>query len=237
MKIVAAVLAVLLIALLGGAGYFYLKVHQPMAADLAKFRSEQPQLEKNSRELKTRKDREAQETAWVAPTVDALRKGLAAAGIADNAEVAVAGNRVVVNIAEGVLYTPHSVTFAKDGKPALDGLADMLKPLKDLEIVIGNVTEAAPAQGKGRKRVPPKDARSLAAGRSVEVDAAVLTERERVVLRLPAQGRRTRDIAQDLGISAKTVETYRGRIMLKLGIENLAGLVRFAIRAGIAPGE
>jgi hypothetical protein len=169
MKIVAAVLAVLLIALLGGAGYFYLKVHQPMAADLAKFRSEQPQLEKNSRELKTRKDREAQETAWVAPTVDALRKGLAAAGIADKAEVAVAGNRVVVNIAEGVLYTPHSVTFAKDGKPALDGLADMLKPLKDLEIVIGNVTEAAPAQGKGRKRVPPKDARSLAAGRSVEL--------------------------------------------------------------------
>jgi DNA-binding NarL/FixJ family response regulator len=71
----------------------------------------------------------------------------------------------------------------------------------------------------------------------VEVDAAVLTERERAVLRLLAQGRRTRDIAHDFGISAKTVETYRSRVMLKLGIDNLAGLVRFAIRAGIAPGE
>ena len=78
---------------------------------------------------------------------------------------------------------------------------------------------------------------SGATGRAVEVDAAVLTERERAVLRLLAQGRRTKDIAQDLGISTKTVETYRGRIMLKLGIDNLAGLVRFAIRAGIAPGE
>jgi len=170
MKIVASVLIVLLIALLGGAGFFYLKVHQPMAADLAKFRSEQPQLEKMSRELKTRKDRESQETAWLAPTVEALRKGLAAAGIpADRAEVAVAGNRIVLNISEGVLYTPHSVTFAKNGRPALDGLAEMLKPLKGLEIVVGNVTEAAPAQGKGRKRVPAKDARSLAAGRSVEL--------------------------------------------------------------------
>ena len=170
MKIVTSVLIVLLIALLGGAGFFYLKVHQPMAADLAKFRSEQPQFEKSSRELKTRKDREAQETAWLAPTAEALRKGLATAGIAaDKAEVAVAGNRIVVNIAEGVLYTPHSVTFAKNGKPALDGLAEMLKPLKGLEIVVGNVTEAAPAQGKGRKRVPAKDARSLAAGRSVEL--------------------------------------------------------------------
>ena len=86
-------------------------------------------------------------------------------------------------------------------------------------------------------RPSPSAGGSGATGRSVEVDAAVLTDRERAVLRLLALGRRTRDIAQDLGISAKTVETYRGRVMLKLGIDSLAGLVRFAIRAGIAPGE
>lgn len=64
-------------------------------------------------------------------------------------------------------------------------------------------------------------------------DLACLTGRERDVLRLLAQGGRTKDIAATLGISAKTVETYRGRVMLKLGIDNLAGLVKCAIRAGI----
>ncbi|MGB8143912.1 MAG: LuxR C-terminal-related transcriptional regulator [Chromatiaceae bacterium] len=44
-------------------------------------------------------------------------------------------------------------------------------------------------------------------------------------------------IAGSLGISAKTLETYRARIMMKLRIDTLAGLVRFAIRAGIAPVE
>jgi DNA-binding CsgD family transcriptional regulator len=70
--------------------------------------------------------------------------------------------------------------------------------------------------------------------RSAEVDASSLTGRERQVLRLLAEGQRTREIADILGISAKTVETYRARIMLKLGIDNLPGLVKFAIRAGIA---
>jgi len=48
-----------------------------------------------------------------------------------------------------------------------------------------------------------------------------------------AYGNRTREIAEMLGISGKTVETYRGRVMLKLGIDNLPGLVKFAILAGI----
>jgi DNA-binding NarL/FixJ family response regulator len=67
----------------------------------------------------------------------------------------------------------------------------------------------------------------------------LLTGREREVLGFLVRGSRTREIAAELGISIKTVETYRGRIMLmlKLGIDNLAGLVKFAIRAGIAPVE
>lgn len=69
--------------------------------------------------------------------------------------------------------------------------------------------------------------------RSVEVDKATLSERERDVLRLLAAGMRTKEIAETLRISVKTVETYRSRIMLKLGIDNLPGLVKFAIRAGL----
>ncbi|UHD18661.1 response regulator [Thiocapsa bogorovii] len=63
-----------------------------------------------------------------------------------------------------------------------------------------------------------------------------LTGRERDVLRLLAEGRRTRDIATEIGISPKTVETYRSRIVHKLRIESLAGLVKYAIRAGIVRG-
>jgi DNA-binding NarL/FixJ family response regulator len=68
---------------------------------------------------------------------------------------------------------------------------------------------------------------------AADPDLALLTARERDVLALMARGRRTKEIAADLGISTKTVETYRGRIMLKLRVDNLAGLVKFAIRAGV----
>jgi DNA-binding NarL/FixJ family response regulator len=73
--------------------------------------------------------------------------------------------------------------------------------------------------------------------RCADLDLGRLTGRERDVLRLLAQGRRTKEIAEDLGISAKTVETYRGRVMFKLGIDNLVGLVKFAIRAGLVRPE
>lgn len=68
-------------------------------------------------------------------------------------------------------------------------------------------------------------------------DPQVLTKRERQVLRLLAEGQRTKDIAATLGISPKTVETYRSRMMLKLGIDNLAGLVKLAIRSGLISPE
>jgi len=76
-----------------------------------------------------------------------------------------------------------------------------------------------------------------AAPRAAEVDLTSLTDRELAVLRLLAQGSRNREIATHLGISVKTVETYRSRLMLKLKVTSLADLVRFAIRAGIVPVE
>jgi len=59
-----------------------------------------------------------------------------------------------------------------------------------------------------------------------------LTPRERQVLQLIAESKRTKEIAAMLEISAKTVETYRSRIMEKLGIHETAGVVRYAIRHG-----
>lgn len=60
-----------------------------------------------------------------------------------------------------------------------------------------------------------------------------LTTREREVLQLIAEGNSTKQIGSLLGISAKTAETHRSRVMDKLEIRDTAGLVRYAIRKGL----
>jgi DNA-binding NarL/FixJ family response regulator len=57
-----------------------------------------------------------------------------------------------------------------------------------------------------------------------------LTHRERAIVRLLAGGSSNKDIAHALGISVKTVETHRARIMRKLGLSSIVKLVRFAVR-------
>jgi DNA-binding NarL/FixJ family response regulator len=57
-----------------------------------------------------------------------------------------------------------------------------------------------------------------------------LTAREREILRLIAQGRRSREIAQMLGVSVRTVETHRAAGMRKLHLHSVAEVVRYAIR-------
>ncbi len=66
---------------------------------------------------------------------------------------------------------------------------------------------------------------------------AVLTERERQVLQLIAEGRKTREIADCLYISIKTVETHRMHIMKKLSLTSIAELTKYAIREGLASLE
>lgn len=63
-----------------------------------------------------------------------------------------------------------------------------------------------------------------------------LTQRQREILQLIAEGNPTKLIGGKLGISAKTVETHRADLMAALGINDVAGLTRYAIRMGlIAP--
>ena len=61
----------------------------------------------------------------------------------------------------------------------------------------------------------------------------LLTGRERQVLQLIAEGNTTKDIAGVLHLSVKTAESHRSRIMSKLDVHNIAGLVRYSIRQGI----
>jgi DNA-binding NarL/FixJ family response regulator len=62
---------------------------------------------------------------------------------------------------------------------------------------------------------------------------AALTPRQREILQLVAEGHTSKDIAQRLGLSYRTVETHRNQLMKRLGVADLAGLVRFAVRAGL----
>ncbi len=69
--------------------------------------------------------------------------------------------------------------------------------------------------------------------RSDEQPADALTPRQREVLQLIAEGQSTKEIARRLDLSVKTVETHRTQLMKQLDIHEVAGLVRFAIRAGL----
>jgi DNA-binding NarL/FixJ family response regulator len=60
-----------------------------------------------------------------------------------------------------------------------------------------------------------------------------LSPRQREVLGFMADGRSTREIAQLLRISVKTVEAHRGELMRRLGIRHVAGLTRYAVRVGL----
>ncbi len=65
----------------------------------------------------------------------------------------------------------------------------------------------------------------------------VLSEREREVVRLTAEGHTAQQAADILSLSPKTVETYRHRAMQKLGLTNRAELFRYALRAGLVAAE
>jgi len=66
---------------------------------------------------------------------------------------------------------------------------------------------------------------------------AGLTARQREILQLVAEGRSSKEIAAVLVLSIKTVESHRGQIMERLGIHDVTGLVRFAIRVGLVSSE
>jgi DNA-binding NarL/FixJ family response regulator len=82
----------------------------------------------------------------------------------------------------------------------------------------------------------PGMSRSLADAYRHRAVASVdpLSDRERQVLQLIAEGKRTREIAELLGVSVKTAESHRTHITKKLGISQTAGLVRYALQRGLS---
>lgn len=64
-----------------------------------------------------------------------------------------------------------------------------------------------------------------------------LTPRQREILQMIAEGKTTKEIARQLDLSIKTVETHRTQLMERLDLHDVAGLVRFAIRRGLVAAE
>jgi DNA-binding NarL/FixJ family response regulator len=85
-------------------------------------------------------------------------------------------------------------------------------------------------------KVSDQVAHAFVAGRDLsrqDHPLATLSPREREVIQLVAEGKSSAEAGSLLGLSPKTVETYRSRLMSKLGLANVAGLVRFAIQQGL----
>lgn len=74
-------------------------------------------------------------------------------------------------------------------------------------------------------------------GAGVEAGLSILTEREREVLQLLAEGKSTKQIALEVHVSVKTVESNRRNIMDKLGIHSVAELTKYAVREGLTSLE
>ena len=103
------------------------------------------------------------------------------------------------------------------------------------------LVEAIRAASAGKRYLSPRVADAVLEGEA-GADAGrdlfeTLSGREREVLQLIAEGRTGAEIATRLALSQKTVETYRARLIDKLGIRDVPGLVRFAIQRGLVPLE
>ena len=74
-------------------------------------------------------------------------------------------------------------------------------------------------------------------GESAATPLDSLTPRQREILRLIAQGVHAKEIAHRLTLSRKTVDAHRAQIMERLGIRDVPGLVRYALRTGLVPPD
>ena len=105
------------------------------------------------------------------------------------------------------------------------GAVDFLeKPFED-EVLLASVRSALDRGGRDQKRQAERS--------NIEARLAALSNRERDVLKGLVAGHANKQIAYDLGISPRTIETYRANLMIKMQAASLSDLVRMALIAGI----
>ena len=105
----------------------------------------------------------------------------------------------------------------------------------ELELAIRSVTEDKTYLSPSISRTVIDSYLERVGGRLSPLEQ--LTPRQREILQFIAEGRNTKEIASDLDISVKTVESHRLQLMERLNIHDIPGLVRYAIRSGLVSLE
>jgi DNA-binding NarL/FixJ family response regulator len=142
------------------------------------------------------------------------------------------------DIAPDIVLSDHALAQF-DAQSALQVLQE-IRPTAALIVVAGALDEqsAAAFVRAGAEEFVLKSnlARlvpTIEAALSVRRPLERLTPRQLEVLRLMARGLTTPEIARELQLSGKTIETHRGEIMKRVGIHDIVGLVRYAVRVGL----
>jgi DNA-binding NarL/FixJ family response regulator len=146
------------------------------------------------------------------------------------------------SFAPDIVLSDHSLAKF-DSRAALEILRSV-RPTAPFIIVTGSLTDVqtvaalrAGAEDLILKASLSRLVPSISSALAVRRPLHTLTERQIEVLKLVAQGYRTRDIAGRLRLGIKTVESHRYAMMKRLRVHEVAGLVRYAIRVGLVPLE
>jgi DNA-binding NarL/FixJ family response regulator len=132
---------------------------------------------------------------------------------------------VILSMYSSVEYVFHALEAGASGYLLKDSAAN-------------EVVDAVRAAHAGKRYLSPKIAEAIATLSPRDAKASPLeslSNRERQILQLVVEGHSSAQIAATLGLSPKTVDTYRSRLMQKLHIGDVASLVKFAIQHGLTP--
>lgn len=169
-------------------------------------------------------------------TASLVRSGLEI--VAERVDSREAFTQALRDFAPDVVLSDHALAQF-DARAALEVL-QTVRPTTALIVVAGALDEQsaaafvrAGAEDFVLKSNLTRLAPAIEAALSVRRRLEKLTPRQMEVLRLMAHGLTTPEIARQLSLSAKTIETHRGEIMKRVGIHDIVGLVRYAVRVGL----
>jgi DNA-binding NarL/FixJ family response regulator len=131
---------------------------------------------------------------------------------------------IVLTVHETEEYAVHAL------RSGASGFLPKSAASAELELALQTVMSGGQYVSPG---ISKKAASEIPAASGARAAPAELTPRQLEVLKMIAKGHSTKDIANTLDISAKTVETHRAQLMERLQIYDVAGLVRYAIRTGL----
>lgn len=131
---------------------------------------------------------------------------------------------VFVSMYDNEEYLRHALAVGASGYLLKDAAPE------ELELALQTVAQGRLYLGS---QLTSRLSQALAAQAHPQPQTHHLSPRQTEVLRLIAQGHSTKAIAKELDVSVKTVETHRQRLMQELGVHEVTGLVRYALRAGL----